>query len=119
MVAPLTYGAGLKGKVTQSLAAGLPVVTTAIGAEGLDATDGQQMFVADDPNEQARRVIELIENDRVWRKISREGQRLAAERCSPEVVSRRLVELLTELGVPAGDDSGVGADRVGGASPAA
>ncbi len=37
MVAPLRYGAGMKGKVTQSLAAGLPVVTTPIGAEGLDA----------------------------------------------------------------------------------
>ena len=35
MVAPLRYGAGMKGKVTQSLAAGLPVVTTTIGAEGL------------------------------------------------------------------------------------
>ena len=42
MVAPLNWGAGLKGKVTQALAAGLPVVTTPIGAEGLDATDGSR-----------------------------------------------------------------------------
>ena len=49
MVAPLTYGAGLKGKVTQALAAGLPVVTTPVGAEGLDAVDGEQMLIADQP----------------------------------------------------------------------
>jgi glycosyltransferase involved in cell wall biosynthesis len=45
MMAPLTYGAGLKGKVTQALAGGLPVVTTPVGAEGLDAQDGEQMLI--------------------------------------------------------------------------
>ncbi len=63
MVAPLTYGAGLKGKVTQSLAAGLPVVTTPIGAEGLDATDGEQMLIANDDEALAERVIRALSDD--------------------------------------------------------
>ena len=57
MVAPLSYGAGLKGKVTQALAAGLPVVTTPIGAEGLDAVDGEQLLIGDDDRELADRVV--------------------------------------------------------------
>ena len=47
-VAPLRYGAGMKGKVTESLAAGVPVVTTSVGAEGLRAESGRDLMVADD-----------------------------------------------------------------------
>ena len=51
MVAPLRYGAGMKGKVTQSLAAGLPVVSSSIGVEGLQAVEGEDVLIADDPEE--------------------------------------------------------------------
>ena len=54
MVAPLRYGAGMKGKVTQALATGLPVVTTPIGAEGLDGHDKECLLIADDPQELRR-----------------------------------------------------------------
>ena len=54
MVAPLSYGAGLKGKVTQSLADGLPVVTTPIGAEGLNAVDGEQLLIGADDQRAGR-----------------------------------------------------------------
>ena len=66
MLAPITWGAGLKGKVTQSLAAGLPVVTTTIGAEGLDAIDGDELLIADDDEALAERVIRLLTDDELW-----------------------------------------------------
>lgn len=97
MVAPLRYGAGLKGKVTQALAAGLPVVTTPIGAEGLDATDGEQMLIGRDANELAERTTRVLRDDELWRKLSQAGQRVAAELCSPEVIESRLAGLLEEL----------------------
>ncbi len=53
MVAPLSYGAGLKGKVTQALAQGLPVVTTPIGAEGLDGGDERCLLIAESANQLA------------------------------------------------------------------
>jgi glycosyltransferase involved in cell wall biosynthesis len=94
LLAPLTYGAGLKGKVTQALAAGLPVVTTPVGAEGLDAVDGEQMLIGDTPEALAERVVRLLGDDELWRRLSRSGQQLAAARCSPELMSSRLRELL-------------------------
>jgi O-antigen biosynthesis protein len=101
LVAPLRYGAGLKGKVTQCLAMGLPVVTTSIGAEGLldfedDGIDsGEQcVLVGDSVVELAAATVRLCRDDELWRDLSRAGQRAIAERCSTEVVTERLGEML-------------------------
>jgi O-antigen biosynthesis protein len=94
MLAPITWGAGLKGKVTQSLAAGLPVVTTTIGAEGLDATDGDQLLIADGDEALAERVIRLLSDDELWTSVSVAGRELAEALCSPRVMHQRLEEIL-------------------------
>src|SRR6202007_2948599 len=86
MVAPLNYGAGLKGKVTQALAYGLPVVTTPIGAEGLDARDGEHLLIGENADELAERVIRVLRDDGLWQHLSREGRERAAERCSPTIM---------------------------------
>jgi glycosyltransferase involved in cell wall biosynthesis len=97
LVAPLTYGAGLKGKVTQALAAGLPVVTTAIGAEGLDAIDGKHLLIGGTPEELAEHVIRIMRDGELWLRLSRSGQQLAADLCSPAVMAARLSLLLGEV----------------------
>jgi glycosyltransferase involved in cell wall biosynthesis len=101
MLAPLRYGAGMKGKITQSLAAGLPVVTTPIGAEGLGdhvawetQIEGAPLLVAETPADLAARAVEVYRDADLWRSLSRCGQQLIIERCSPEVVACRLQELL-------------------------
>jgi O-antigen biosynthesis protein len=114
MAAPLRYGAGLKGKVTQCLAAGLPVVTTSIGAEGLVDTrvraDGdiraeeQCLLIADGVRDFAAETIQLYRDDELWRRMSRAGQARIGELCSREVVSRRLSELLGLMPSSVADD---------------
>ncbi|MEA2159343.1 MAG: hypothetical protein QOD66_1723 [Solirubrobacteraceae bacterium] len=96
LLAPLTYGAGLKGKVTQALAEGLPVVTTPVGAEGLDATDGVELLIGQTPAELAERAIRILRDDELWTRLSEAGQGLAAERCSPGLMADRLRELVGE-----------------------
>ncbi len=98
MVAPLRFGAGMKGKVTQSLANGLPVVTTTIGAEGLGAEDGREMLIADDPDEFAERVARAYRDDQLWSELSVAGQRLVERTCSPATLRERLRELLADEG---------------------
>jgi GT2 family glycosyltransferase/SAM-dependent methyltransferase/glycosyltransferase involved in cell wall biosynthesis len=93
LVAPLGYGAGLKGKVTQCLAAGLPVVTTPVGAEGLDGLE-DCVLIAEEPAELAEHAVRLYRDDGLWRELSRAGQALIVEQCSPEVISGRLSSLL-------------------------
>jgi glycosyltransferase involved in cell wall biosynthesis len=73
-VAPLRYGAGVKGKVTQSLALGLPAVATSIAAEGLDLVPGTHLSVADTADEFADKVVELYTDDRLWSRMSAAGR---------------------------------------------
>jgi glycosyltransferase involved in cell wall biosynthesis len=64
-LAPLRYGAGTKGKITAALAHGVPTVTTSIGAEGQSPAVLEALRVADDPEEIAALVAELMTDDEV------------------------------------------------------
>jgi GT2 family glycosyltransferase len=66
-VAPLRYGAGMKGKIGQALAFGLPVVTTSIGVEGFDLTDRVSCLLADSAEAFAAAIVEAYEDSRLWR----------------------------------------------------
>jgi len=68
-IAPLRYGAGLKGKVLESFAAGIPCVMTTIAAEGLDLPKPMQPLVVDEPEEIAARVAKLCRDKAEYRRI--------------------------------------------------
>lgn len=68
-VAPLRYGAGVKGKVVEAMRFGLPIVTTSVGAQGL-AEARHAIVIADEPEPFAEAVVDLLRNDRRWRRIS-------------------------------------------------
>ena len=65
-VAPLRYGAGVKGKVNQSLAYGLPVVVTTPAAEGMYLVDGESALIADEPAEFAAAIVRLYRDPVLW-----------------------------------------------------
>lgn len=94
MAAPLRFGAGMKGKITQSLGAGLPVVTTPTGAEGLGATDGDELLIAEQPEALAERIVRLHTDDELWQRMSSAGQDVVRRVASVELMRERLVELL-------------------------
>jgi O-antigen biosynthesis protein len=73
-VAPLRFGAGAKGKVGESLAHGVPVVATMIGAEGMSLKDGEHVLVADTAADFAAQVLRLLQDDRLWLGLSGAGR---------------------------------------------
>ena len=95
-VAPLRFGAGVKGKILSSLAAGVPVVTTMIGNEGIDLVDREHALIADTPAAIAAAVIELLEDDVLARSLAEQGRRFVAERFSVEVARTQLRAALDE-----------------------
>jgi O-antigen biosynthesis protein len=84
MVAPIRYGAGVKGKITESMSNGLPVVTTRLGAEGLETIDGKSILIANSPREFASKLVRLYTNRNLWNTISANSYKLALTRYSPE-----------------------------------
>ena len=74
-IAPLRYGAGVKGKVNQSMAHGVPVVATSIATEGMFLADGADVLMADDAASFAQAVIRAHTDPVLWRKLSDGGVR--------------------------------------------
>ncbi len=94
-VAPLRYGAGIKGKIGQSMGFGLPVVTTSLGAEGMNLIDGEHVLVADSPAAFARAVVRLYTDDRLWEELSDNALLHIKSNFSKAVVQKNLAQIFT------------------------
>ncbi|MDY7050613.1 MAG: glycosyltransferase [Microcystis panniformis WG22] len=101
-VAPLRFGAGMKGKIGQSLSLGLPTITTRIGAEGMGLIDHQDVLIADTAEEFAQAVIELYDNRELWQKLA-DNSLETIKRYQPATVQTNLQALLSNLGIIAED----------------
>jgi glycosyltransferase involved in cell wall biosynthesis len=97
IIAPLRFGAGMKGKVTEALACGAPVVTTRFGAQGFGAEPGVHLAVADDPAEFAAQVVSLLRDPARAEAMGRNGRDLLEGLCSPGAVSRNVHRMLAEI----------------------
>ena len=73
LLAPLRFGAGIKGKLTEAMQCGTPSVTTAIGAEGMYGAYPWNGFIADKPEEIAQHAIDLYSNEATWQKSQAKG----------------------------------------------
>ena len=74
-IAPLRYGAGVKGKVNLAMSHGLPVVATTAAIEGMHLTDGDDVLVADDPRAFADAVRRAYDDEALWQRLSDGGRR--------------------------------------------
>lgn len=70
-IAPVRFGAGIKGKINKSMCHGLPVVTTTIGAEGMYLESGVNALISDDEAGFANNCIELYQNEELWTELSK------------------------------------------------
>ena len=74
MIAPLRYGAGVKGKVGQAFEYYLPVVTTSIGAEGMFLENKLNAMIADNAVDFANKIIEVYTQNEIWDKLSKNSE---------------------------------------------
>lgn len=96
-IAPLRYGAGMKGKVNEAMAAGLPVVSTSFGVQGLAVTSGKHCLVADDATGFAEALVTLLRDPASAEAIGKAGQELTATVCSAERVEHLVLEMMRKL----------------------
>jgi len=72
-VAPLRYGAGVKGKVNLSMAHGQPVVATSCAVEGMHLRDGEDVLVADEAATFADAIVRLYTDEALWTRLRDAG----------------------------------------------
>ena len=95
-VAPLRFGAGIKGKINQSMAFGVPVVATSIAVEGMNLADHEHVLVADEPQDFARALIELYESEELWKRLSQNGISKTQELYSTDAAREKLEFLFSD-----------------------
>jgi GT2 family glycosyltransferase/glycosyltransferase involved in cell wall biosynthesis len=93
-VAPLRYGAGIKGKVNISMSRGQPVVATPTAVEGMFAKPGRDVMVAETAEEFAAQVVRLYRDEELWNTVSAHGVENVRQYFSVDTARRNLRELL-------------------------
>lgn len=95
-VAPLRYGAGMKGKIGQSLEFGLPVISTSIGVEGMDLKNRDNVLIADSDKDFADAIVELYTDEYLWNKLKSNSEE-AIRPYLPENVKKEIASLLNNF----------------------
>jgi len=96
-LAPIQFGAGLKGKLIQAMQCGTPSITTSIGAEGIAGELNWNGFIANDPKEFADKSVQLYSEENVWQNSVENGFRIINSRFNKDAFQQKFLERITDL----------------------
>lgn len=99
VVIPVRAGSGMRVRILDAFSYGMPVVTTTVGLEGIDANSGEHVLVADTPEEFADDVIRLLQEEDLREKLSLSGRRFVEERYDWKVALKSLDRIFGEAHV--------------------
>ena len=98
-VAPLRYGAGIKGKIGSAMAAGLPVVATSLAAEGMSLTNGKNILLADGAEAFSEAIAKLYQDEALWNSISKNEIDFAGKAWGAEAAWETLSCILSDISI--------------------
>lgn len=96
-ICPLRIAGGTRLKILEAMAAGIPVVSTSIGAEGLNITPNENILIADTPEEFAEATIELLRNQELREKIAQNARIFVEENHQWEKIAGDVIEVYEEI----------------------
>jgi glycosyltransferase involved in cell wall biosynthesis len=94
-IVPILTGGSTRLKIVEAMAWGTPVVSTSIGAEGLEVTQGENIMLADTPVDFARAIECLVQDRDLWQRLSEGGRRLVEERYSVDRMYHQLEQVFS------------------------
>ena len=97
VVVPLRIGGGTRLKILEAMAMGKAVVSTSLGAEGIDVVGGRDLLLADDPELFASQAIRAVEDRELTVRLGEAARRLVAARYGWSASVDRLAEFHAEL----------------------
>lgn len=96
-LAPLRFGAGIKGKLTDAMQAGTPTVTTSIGAEGMHAELTWNGYIAHTAEDFANAATRLYQNPEKWLSAQRNGVAIVNVLYSKKILAQKLAKTITKI----------------------
>jgi len=96
MIVPILSGGGMRVKIVEGMALGKPIVSTSIGAEGLDVKDGEDILIADTAYLFAAKICELVENKELAKKLSMNAHKNSIEKYDNISIARKVIDFYVE-----------------------
>ena len=93
-IAPLLAGAGIKGKICEAIAFMTPIITNAIGNEGIALIDGVEGFITEDVETMAQRAIECMQDKHDLARMTKKAQLKLHDIVGPEIVKKNMIDSL-------------------------
>jgi len=93
-IAPLRYGAGVKGKINLAMGYGLPVIATTPSIEGMHLNPGEDVLVADDPERFAAEIVRVYRDELLWGKLAAGGRDNVRKHFSRDVARSTITRLI-------------------------
>lgn len=91
-IVPLRSGSGIRVKIIEAMSLGKAVVTTTVGAQGIDYTDGENILIANTPDEFARQIERLLSDDSYCRRVGEAARQLVTEEYNIKRLTERLLQ---------------------------
>jgi len=98
LLAPIRNGRGTKYKVLEAMASQVPVVTTQLGIEGVEAVNNQSVLVAEGAQALAQKTIQVLTNKSLAQKLAVKAKKLVYDKYNWQVISRQLDKIYQQLG---------------------
>ncbi len=97
VLAPLRFGAGIKGKLLEAMQCGTPSVTTKIGAEAMSGNYNWNGFIEDNPEEFVAKAVNLYQEESIWNKMQHNGFEILENRYSKSLFETDFIEKIENL----------------------
>lgn len=94
-IVPLRIGGGTRLKILDAMAMGKAIVSTTIGAEGIDVTHGKNILIADTPEDFSKQVIKVLNDTKLRESLGMEGRKLVEKKYSWDVIGKEMDEVYT------------------------
>lgn len=96
-VIPLRAGSGTRLKILEAMALGRPIVSTSVGAEGIDITDGDNILIGDDPQTFASHIVHLLQDQAAWQRIATQARQFAVDNYDWDSITDKLLKTFDSL----------------------
>ncbi len=96
LIVPLRVGGGTRLKILEAMAMGVPVVSTSVGCEGIDAEPQRDIVVADEPDEFARAILNVLNTPALRESLAKNGRDVVERKYGWRQIARRLSEVYVE-----------------------
>ena len=91
-VVPLLSGSGIRVKIIEAMSIGKTVITTTVGAQGIDYTDGENILIADTPEQFARQIKRCLDDDAFCSRVGEAAAQLVADQYDRKKLAEELIE---------------------------